>query len=207
VLLSGHREILVNLFAQWGLPVNEANHLADCLYDWITPGDLKSLNGAKANEYALAGLSQAPTHQPFVSFDEVDEVMDMDLLDKARSNWKDSFTLWSAGPLNVNEAPPALIAAVFGLDPLNVGNFTDSRNGRDGVAGTSDDVPVTDLRVFQGELGISDLAMKALNSEIELSDPMRRVTATGYSRDVKSTVAVVTQLNSNPIQYLLWSNH
>jgi len=58
VLLTGHREILIDLFTRWGLQVDEADHVADCLYDWITPGDLRSLNGAKANDYANAGLVQ-----------------------------------------------------------------------------------------------------------------------------------------------------
>src|ERR1019366_9521291 len=34
VLLSGHREILENLFTQWGLKVDQAEHVADCLFDW-----------------------------------------------------------------------------------------------------------------------------------------------------------------------------
>ncbi len=63
VLLSGHREILENLFTQWGLKIDEADHVADCLYDWVTPGDLKSLNGAKANDYANANPPAASDGQ------------------------------------------------------------------------------------------------------------------------------------------------
>jgi len=77
----------------------------------------------------------------------------MDLLEKARPNWQDSFTLWSSGPLNVNEAPAQLIAAVFSLDPQRVAFFTKTRDGRDGIAGTADDVPVSNLTTFQAELG------------------------------------------------------
>jgi general secretion pathway protein K len=205
VLLSGHREILVNLFTQWGLPIDQADHVAACLYDWITPGDLKSLGGAKANDYATAGLPQRPAYQPFVSFDEVKLVIGMDLVEKARADWQDSFTLWSSGPLNVNEAPADLIAAVFSLDPGRVAAFTGERNGRDGIAGTADDVPVTSLTVFQGELGIGDLAMQALGGEISLSDPHRRVKSVGQAEGTRAIISVVTQLNTTPIKYLLWS--
>ena len=71
VLQSGHREILANLFTQWGLKGDQADHVADCLFDWITPGDLRSLNGAKADDYARANLPQRPTYKPFESFDDV----------------------------------------------------------------------------------------------------------------------------------------
>lgn len=205
VLMNGHRDILVNLFTQWGLQIDQADHVADCLYDWITPGDLKSLNGAKAADYANAGLPQRPTYQPFISFDEVEQVMGMDLVEKAHAHWQDSFTLWSAGPLNVNEASGDLIAAVFGLDPGRVELFVQTRNGRDGLPGTTDDVPVQDVKTFQGELGISDLAMKTLGNQISLTDPNRRVKSVGQAEGMRVMISVVTRLNTSPIQYLLWS--
>ena len=131
--------------------------------------------------------------------------MGVDLLDKAKSDWEDSFTLWSSGPLNVNEAPPELIAAVFSLDPQRVAYFTNTRNGKDGIAGTSDDVPVTNTTVFQTELGISSTAMRALGSEISLNDPNRRIESVGQAEGIQVMISVVTRLNSIPVQYFLWS--
>ncbi len=205
VLLSGHREILENLFTQWGLKVDQADHVADCLYDWVTPGDLRSLNGAKTADYARANLPQRPTYKPFDSFDEVKLVMGVDLLDKVRPDWEDSLTLWSGGPLNVNEAPPELIAAVFSLDPKWVALFTGTRNGRDGIAGTADDVSVPDAKTFQAELGIGDLAMKTLGNQITFSDPNRRVESVGQAQGTQVMISVVTRLNTSPPQYFLWS--
>ncbi|MCE0523468.1 MAG: type II secretion system protein GspK [Methylacidiphilales bacterium] len=205
VLLRNHREILENLFTQWGLSVEEADHVTDCLYDWVTPGDLPSLNGAKAADYAQAGLPQRPTYLPFQSMDEVKLVMGMDLVEKAKPDWEDSFTLWSSGPLNINEAPPELIAAVFSLDPQQVAYFTKTRNGQDGIAGTVDDVPVTNVNTFQAQLGISNLAMKTLGRQISLSDPNRLVESVGQAGGIQVMISVVTRLNSSPTQYFLWS--
>jgi len=73
---------------------------------------------------------RGPSYKPFVSYDEVELVMGMDAVQKARPDWRESFTLWSGGPLNINEAPPDLIAAVFSLDASRVGFFTSARNGR-----------------------------------------------------------------------------
>jgi general secretion pathway protein K len=205
VLLSGHREILENLFTQWGLQPADADHVADCLYDWVTPGDLRSLNGAKAADYEQAGLPQRPTYQPFDSFAEVEEVMGMDLLGKAKPDWQDSFTLWSGGPLNVNEAPPELIAAVFGLDPKRVSFFTNTRNGQDGIAGTSDDVPVRSIAILQGDLGLNTHQVETLGNQISFEDPNRRVESVGQAQGTQVMISVVTRLNTSPIQYLLWS--
>jgi type II secretory pathway component PulK len=205
VLLSKNKPILVNLFTQWGLNVDQANHVADCMYDWVTPGDLKSLDGAKAQDYVNANLPQRPTYAPFDSFDEVALVMDFDLVQKVRPNWQDSFTLWSAGPLNVNEAPAELIAAVFSLDPQRVAFFTVARNGRDGIPGTSDDVPVKSLTALAGQLGLSQLQQQTLGNQVEFGDPNRRVDSVGISQGAQVKISVVTRLNSSPIEYFLWS--
>ena len=205
VLLTNHREILVNLFTQWGLPIDQAERVSDCLYDWVTPGDLKSLNGAKADDYARLGLPQRPTYKPFDSFDEVELVIGMDMLEKARPNWQDSFTLWSGGPLNVNEAPADLISAVFSLDPKQVAFFVTARNGRDGIAGTADDVPVQNLTALQGQLGLSTTKLQLVGAQVSFSDPNRRVDSVGLSSGTQVEISVVTRLNTSPIQYLLWS--
>jgi type II secretory pathway component PulK len=205
VLLSNHREILRNLFVEWGLPLDQANHVADCMYDWATPGDLKSLDGAKADDYANANLPQRPTYAPFDSLDEIALVMDFGLVAKVRPNWRDSFTLWSEGPLNVNEAPAELIAAVFGLDPQRVNLFTTTRNGRDGIPGTSDDVPVKNMTTLAGILAIGEVQQKSLGNEVDFGDSTRRVDSIGTAQGTKVEISVVTRLKSSPIQYLLWS--
>jgi general secretion pathway protein K len=205
VLLSGHREILENLFTQWGLKVDQADHVADCLYDWVTPGDLRSLDGAKADDYERANLPQRPTYKPFDSFDEVKLVMGMDLLERAKPDWENSFTLWSGGPLDISEAPPELIAAVFSLDPKRVALFTDMRNGKDGIPGTSDDVPISNIQTLEGELGISALAAQTLGGQVSFHDPNRRVESVGQAEGTQVMISVVTRLNATPIVYFLWS--
>lgn len=206
VLRSKHREIIANLFNQWGLPLDQANHVADCLYDWVTAGPLKSLNGAKADDYARANLTQRPTGKPFETLEEMDQVIGMDLVDKLKPDWKNSFTVWSSpGMLDVKEAPAPLIAAVFGIDPRRVEMFVNARNGRDGIPGTADDVPVTSTKALQGQLGLSDLMVKLLGNQVSYGSQVRRIESVGNSQGTQVTISVVTRLNSSPIQYFLWS--
>jgi len=205
VLLSNHREILANLFTQWGVPLDQADHVADCLYDWVSPGDQKSLNGAKAADYAQANLPQRPTYKAFESLEEMEEVIGMDIVAKVKPDWKNSFTLWSGGQLDVKEAPPELIAAVFGIDVQRVAMFTNARNGRDGIPGTADDVPIANIQALQSQLGLSTLAVQTLGNQVSFGSNQRRVESVGLSRGAQVTISVVTQLKSSPIQYFLWS--
>jgi general secretion pathway protein K len=137
--------------------------------------------------------------------DEVSLVMGFDLVVKAKPDWQDSFTLWSSGPLNVNEAPAALIAAVFDLDESRVDPMVNARNGPDGIAGTADDVPIQSMAQLQADLGLSDLQMQTLGNIVSLSDPCRRVESIGQAGQCQVKVSVVTQINASPPKYLLWS--
>jgi len=205
LLLTGHRDVLVNLFTQWGLDISDANHAAASLYDWITPGDVHSLGGAKAADYEAAGLPQRPSGAPFKSLDEVALVMGMDAVAAKKPDWRESFTLWSSGPLDISEAPAELIAALFGLDPERVEYITKVRDGRDGIPGTLDDVPIKDVATLQSELGVSDLQMKPLLGQIVFGNPTRRIESTGQADGSQVRISVVARLDSTPPQYLLWS--
>jgi type II secretory pathway component PulK len=205
VLLSNHREVLVNLFQSWGLEPVAAETAADGMYDWITPGDLRSLHGAKADDYAHAGLPQRPTGQPFLSLDEVAEVMGMDDVAKARPNWRDSFTLWSGGPLDLAQAPAELIAAVLGVPTQRVTYFTEARNGRDGIPGTADDEPIASADTLATALGLDSTTWSQLKSQFSVGDPDRRIKSVGQAGSTRVILSAVVRLNTFPPTYLLWS--
>jgi type II secretory pathway component PulK len=205
LLLTNHRDVLVNLFTSWGVKMDDAQHVADSLYDWVTPGDLPSLNGAKAETYARAGLPQRPSHQPFQSWQEVGLVLGMDHIAANKPNWQDSFTLWSDGPLDVNQAPAERIAALFGVEPGRVQQLVKIRDGRDGIPGTADDAPLNGLDVLQGELGLTDPQIKALQNEVTFGSTVRRIECVGQSGEARTRISVVVQVNTTPPQLLVWS--
>lgn len=207
LLLTHHRDILVNLFTSWGVKMDDAQHVADSLYDWVTPGDLPSLNGAKGAAYEQAGLPQRPTHQPFQSWHEVGLVMGIDAVAAAKPDWKDSFTLWSDGPLDVNQAPAERIAALFGIDKERAEYLVKARDGRDGIPGTMDDVPIPNAVLLEGELGLTDLQMKALQDQIVFGGTVRRIESVGRAGEARAVISVVMRLNSAPPQLLVWSEH
>ena len=209
VLEDNHRDILVRLFVQWGLELGNAQHVADCLYDWISPGDKASPQGAKAADYQKAGMNHQPADlpgaSPFTSLSEVSYVMGMDMVEKMKPNWQDSFTLWSDGPLDVNEASPELIAAVFNVPLSMTQSFVERRNGKDGVAETDDDVTLPDMATLKRNFGIGDKDAQAIATEVAFTDAVRRIKSRGESNGVAVTVSVVARLKSQPPEYLLWN--
>jgi type II secretory pathway component PulK len=203
LLLTDHRDVLVSLFTRWGMKIDAAQHAAACLYDWVTPGDLPTLDGAKADAYERAGLPQRPSHQAFTSWDEVALVMGVDAVAAAKPDWQDSFTLWSDGPLDVTQAPAELIAALAGVETGRVEPLVQMRDGRDGIPGTADDVSCN-AGALQGELGLTDLQMKALQNQFAFGSTVRRIESAGYAGGVRVKISAVTRITASP-QLLVWS--
>ena len=204
VLQKDHRDILVRLFTAWGLKQDQAAAVADCLYDWVTPGDKPSPNGAKKPAYVHQGLTHFPTGQPFTSFDEAEQVIGMDVVKKAKPDWQDSFTLLSDGPLDVNEAPADLLTAVLNLPLSETGAFVDRRNGKDGLPETADDVPLADTAALKAAFGLGDDAFSKISDQVSISDSVRRIESTGTVSGVTVVLTVVTRLQSSPPDYLAW---
>lgn len=105
-LNSASREVLAGLFEAMGIPLEEADALADAVIDWRDEDDLVGLNGAEDGEYASAGLSYGAKDAPFETIDELELVLgfDRDLVTRLRpaltvDSESDSVELTYASPL------------------------------------------------------------------------------------------------------------
>ena len=205
VLLSGHREIITRLLASWGVKPADAAHVAACLYDWVTPGTDPSPGGAKAADYRQAGRTRLPTGKPFATLEEASQVIGMDLVEKAKPDWRNSLTLWSEGPLDVNETSADLLAVLFGVPLEQAASFVKGRDGPDKIPGTADDVPVPDGTALASRLGISADAMTSLANEVVFAEKIRRIQSRGESNHVAVNLSVIARLYSQPPAYLLWN--
>lgn len=70
-------ELLANLFAARGVPVDQAQALSDAIMDWRDPDDDTRPNGAEIAQYKAAGLSYGPTNAPFDTVSELQQVLGM----------------------------------------------------------------------------------------------------------------------------------
>jgi general secretion pathway protein K len=69
--------ILTGLFVGQGVPLEQAEALADAIQDWREPSLTKRPNGAKDADYRAAGLSYGPTGMPFRTVSELQQVLGM----------------------------------------------------------------------------------------------------------------------------------
>ena len=99
------------MFIDWGLELEDAQEIADALTDWVDADDDVALNGAEKDDYEKAGRINQPFNRPFYDLSEVRLVRGMDLVEAVRPDWRNWFTIWSGGALDLNEAPAELIAA------------------------------------------------------------------------------------------------
>ena len=205
VLGHGHREILTRLFTGWGVKDADAAVATDCLYDWVSPSVKPSPHGAKIADYKRAGLTHLPTGKPFTSLAEAAEVMGMTAVEKMKPDWQDAFTLWSDGPLDVNEASSEALAAVFNVPLSQAEAFVETRNGKDGVPETDDDVLVKDTDGLKLAFGLSKEDMSSVANEVSFADPIRRVESVGEVDGVSVTVSAVVRLQTSPPEYLSWT--
>ena len=62
-----------------------------------------------------------------------------------RPGWREAFSFWGKGGLEVNGADADVIAAVAGVPIGRAETLVAVRSGYDGIDGTDDDVPFSDL--------------------------------------------------------------
>lgn len=81
---ANNPDLLTNLFATRGVPLDKAQALADAIEDWIDPDDDTRPNGAEIAQYKAAGLSYGPKNAPFDTVSELQQVLGMtyDLYEK-----------------------------------------------------------------------------------------------------------------------------
>lgn len=79
-------KLMFALLEAVGVEPDHARHLAAAIADWVAPGTVARPFGAKAAEYANAGLSYGPPNAPFESIGELGRVLGMtpEILDALR---------------------------------------------------------------------------------------------------------------------------
>lgn len=204
LLLGNHRSPLIALFEAWGLSSDEASALVDCLQDWVDVDDLKHLNGAEQEDYAATGLARYPPNRPFQSVEEMVNVRGMNLLAEKKPDWKNDFTVWSDGKLDVNQAPAELLQVVCGVTASQALALVGHRLGPDGQPETADDRRLTNLDEVRQVVGIPQEAFRTISNLLALQDSVWRIESTGHVGEYRRTVILVARRAVRPPQSLAW---
>jgi len=195
----------------------EADTLTDSILDWITPGDLHRLNGAKTDFYQQQPIPYACKSAPL---DRVEELLLVrgvtpDLYNgipatakhEARPGLKSLFTaLTTDGHINVNTASDIVLQTMLGLDGPRVGALLELRDGPDGVPGTKDDQPFRSTEEFLSQFAPADGAERELwQRVVAVNSTIFRVTSVGEVSGVKRTITAVLVLNGADTQFASWT--
>jgi type II secretory pathway component PulK len=204
MLLQNREKELTDLFQRWGMDNRDADVLVDHLLDWVDGDSLKRLNGAEEKDYEETGMHGFPPNRPFQSVEEMSLVPGMEQLVKLKPEWRDYFTVWNDGKLDMNEAPADLIAVVCKVGSLVAERVVKHRLGRDEEIDTDDDFEYADMAQVRMDLGLPESLFKDIQDKITLKSDYRRIESTGRIASHQRRLVVVARLNSNPIQYLVW---
>jgi type II secretory pathway component PulK len=205
LLQEEYRDIWRRLLQGWGLPVVDADKVFDSLMDWVHPGQGRRLNGAAKEDYERAGLRYGPTGKPFVSYDEMEQVMNFQLLTRRRPDWREFFSLWSQGGLDLHAAPAELIAAVTGADLTRAKALVQYRNGPDGVPQTDDDRLFADLPEVGNFLRISPATLDRLRSQLTLQSNLVHVRSRGMAFGKAITLDAVARRGNGTSTIYAWT--
>lgn len=200
------RITLKNLFILWGLSNDESDVLIDRLIDWVDDDAGRQLHGAERAEYEALGIMDAPANRPFRSVDEMGRVLGMDVLTQRHPAWREAFTVFGDGRIDVNEAPADILQVATGLTPELVEDILAWRRGDDGIEPSEDDRPFESLADLRGWLQASPFPQELLESRLTTESAVKRIDSAGIvdKSEVRISVVAAAGQEGQTGEYLLW---
>lgn len=187
------RNATLELFVTWGLDAASASVAVDSLADWVDEDDEALPNGAENAFYAGLEYPQFPGNEPFTDIEQMLFVSGMDQVAKIQPMWRDYFTIFGDGLVDLNGAPWEVIVAITGTTQDSALNFVSVRNGDDGIEGTVDDYRFEDTGEVQALLGLSDSEWTEISSLVSLFGGVQRIESTGRVGDFEEKRIVLAR--------------
>lgn len=191
LILQGDKALLKSMFMDWGLELDDAQEITDALADWVDADDDEQLNGAEKKYYEAEGRINQPFNRPFYDVDEVSLVRGMDLVEAVRPDWRNWFTIWSSGPLDLNEASAELIAAAAEISVEEADVIPETVRGSDGVRDTLDDVPYENAAAALDLLGIDANGRPDIAKRFTVNDTTTRIESIGFAEGAKRKITAI----------------
>jgi len=200
LVLSEDKTLIRSIFIYWGMDLDSAQALTDALTDWVDADDEVALNGAEINEYIQMGRINQPFNRPFYDIEEMRLVRGMDDIETLRPDWRNWFTVWSSGTLDVNEADAELISVAAEVTQSQASIIPQTVRGIDGIRDTEDDAPFEDIVSALSLLGIDAESRQDIAQRFSIGDTTTRISSTARSGDAKRRItAIVRNRTGRPI--------
>lgn len=196
MLLNSDLSVLKRIFTSWNLKPEFVSKVVDALKDWVDADDRISLNGAEKREYEKMGLEHLPYNRPFKNLDEMLLVRGMDVVNVVQPGWREWFTVYGDGRIDVNEARPDFIAVLANVPMERLTPLLTLRNGRDGVHHSIDDGKLTSAVQVAQLLGVfQPKIVQDLQQWVQFAGPIRRIESTGSYNTMRRKIILITQNN------------
>lgn len=197
ILFLEDKALLRLIFAEWGIDFDTSSEIADALLDWVDSDDDVQLNGAEVDYYEGQGFFNRPFNRPFYELDEMRLVRGMDLVEAVNPNWRDWFTVWSSGGLDVNEATAEFLAVATETNIEEARSFVQIVDGADGIRNTEDDQPLG-VAEAMANLGVVDPS-GVIQSRLGSQDQVTRIESVGFAGAIRrKLVLIIGNRSQNP---------
>lgn len=193
ILLKDDTALLRSMFVDWGLQLDDAQAVVDALGDWVDADENVKLNGAEIKEYEALGRINQPFNRPFYDLSEMRLVLGMDLVEAVRPDWREWFTIWSGGALDLNDAPAELIAAAAEVRVEEAEVIPETVRGSDGLRDTEDDVPFQNAAAALDLLGLDINARPDIANRFTVNDATTRIESIGQAEGAKRRITVIVR--------------
>lgn len=199
LVFAEDKTLLRSIFMHWGLDLDAAQALSDAFTDWVDEDDEVALNGAEIKDYEKAGRLNQPFNRPFYDIEEMALVFGMDEIESLRPDWRNWFTVWSSGTLDINEADAELISVAAEVTPEQASIIPETVRGTDDIRDTEDDVPFQDVATALSLLGIGGETGQIIAQRFTVEDTTTRITSTARSGDsTRRITAIVRNRTGRP---------
>jgi len=183
---------LEQIFQNFRMQPGAAQGLVAALMDWTDEDALKRRpDSAEALDYKQNGFPNRPFNRRFRSMQEIDMVAGIEKLNAAYPGWRQLFTVYGSGQLDVNEANAEVIAVVTGANPVMAQRLIQRRDGRDGIRHTKDDQPITAPQEAMQLLGLPQNHPAA--SLLIIQGQTLRIESIGWYGEQTIGVAILAQ--------------
>jgi len=174
------RTVFVQLFNGWNVEERLRDSAIDGMIDWIDADDFRSLAGAERGEYEALGRPGFPANRPFVHVRELEAVIGLDTVLAAQKDWRDYFTIWHNGKVNLQFATEPLLVGLGRLTPQQYRLLFELRAGPDAVEGNADDVQFESIEDAAAVVGADGVQTQALENYFDVSGSVLRVESIGH---------------------------
>lgn len=191
ILLSGDKDLMQTIFVDWGIELKDAQSIVDALVDWVDADNNVGLNGAEEEYYEKEGRINQPFNRPFYDLSEMSLVRGMDMVEAVRPDWRNWFTVWSSGKLDLNEASAELIAVAGDITVEQAEAVPEHVRGTDGERNTDDDAPFASVSEALALLGIDVNGRPDIAARFTVNDVTTRLESIGYAEGSKIKITVI----------------